>query len=308
MPAGGKVLVAVQSRTTRKLYLLPTKGFQENAPPPLPLRTQNIGTFSWDADGKLFLSADGKLTRIGTSGGVEATLLNYTGRAPAPCDRGSRFVFEWDYRGGAQAVQVWRADADGSNLVQLTKSEDGEDPVCSADGKWVYYVDATKAQPMRIPLEGGQAEPIPGSAVRDGFYAHGNIALSPGGERLVYLAKVKTSGTQASLMAVIVKLYTGASIAPQLVDVDQRIAYPPQFSPDGKAIAYPIQETGSGLNREDNLWLQPLDGSPRRRLTNFASDNTRVFYWSPDGKTLGVLRSRVDSDIVVLRESVSPSQ
>jgi Tol biopolymer transport system component len=161
---------------------------------------------------------------------------------------------------------------------------------------------------MRIPLEGGQGEPIPGSAVRDGLYAHGNIALSPGGERLVYLAKVNTPGTRASQKAVIVKLDTGASTSPQLVDVDQRIAYPPQFSPDGKAIAYPIQEIGSGQNREDNLWLQPLDGSPRQRLTNFAPGNTRVFYWSPDGKTLGVLRSRVDSDTVVLRESVLPPQ
>ena len=308
MPADGKILVAVQSRTTRQLYLLPSKGFQEGTPQPLPLRTQNVGTFSWDADGKLFLSADGKLTRIGTSGRDEATLLNFAGRAPAPCDRGSRFVFEWDYRGGAQTVQVWRADADGSNLVQLTKGVDGEDPVCSADGKWVYYVDAAKAQPMQIPIEGGQAEPVPGSAVRDGVYAHGNIALSPGGERLVYLAKVATPGTQGSLKAVIVKLDSGGSTAPQLIDVDQGIAYPPQFSPDGKSIAYPIEETSIGVRREDDLWLQPLDGSPRRRLTNFASGNTRVFYWSPDGKTLGVLRGRVDSDIVVLRESVSKPQ
>jgi Tol biopolymer transport system component len=90
------------------------------------------------------------------------------------------------------------------------------------------------------------------------------------------------------------------------VDVDQHIGYPPQFTPDGRGIAYPIRETGR--DGADNIWLQPLDGSRMRRITNFPSEGTRVFYWSPDGKTLGVLRTRTDSDIVLLRESVSSSQ
>jgi Tol biopolymer transport system component len=205
-------------------------------------------------------------------------------------------------------VNVWRADADGSNLVQLTIGADGEDPVCSQDGKWVYYVDATKRQPMRIPLDGGQSEPVPGSTVGNGYYAHGNIALSRNGDRLMYLAKVKTLGRQdVQLKAVIVRLAGGSGEAPQLVDVDQRIGYPPQFTPDGKGIAYPIQES-SWQNGGDNIWIDPLDGSAKRRITNFPSDTTRVFYWSPDGKTLGVLRSRTDSDIVVLRESVWSSK
>ncbi len=301
----GKSLGAVQSRITRRLYLLPESGFQNSPPPPISLRTPNVATFSWGAEGKLFVMGDGKLTRRSVAGGPEAILLSYQGRSPEPCDGAQRIVFEWAFAGGSHDVNVWRADADGSNLVKLTTGEDGEDPVCSPDGQWVYYVDATKPQPMRVPVNGGVMEPVPGSAVRDGYYAFGNIALARNGDRLMYLAKVRTPGNKdVRLKAVIVGL---AGDAPQLVEVDQQISYPPQFTPDGHAIAYPIRET-AGNDGADNIWLQPLGGSPRRRITNFPSDGTRVFYWSPDGKILGVLRQRTDSDMVVLRALVSSSK
>ena len=306
--SNGKLVAAAQSRISRLLYLLPGNGSQDTSPEPVPLRIQDIRTFSWDADGKLFIAGDGKLSRVNRAGGVENAVLNPRNplqlRAPMPCDGGRKLVFEWDYRDGSSIVNVWRADADGSNLVQLTTGADGEDPICSPDDKWVYYVDNTKPEPWRAPLAGGRAEPIPGSMVAGGHYSHGNIALSPNGDRLVYIAGVSSlEGNGEHLKAVIVKLNASAGDTPELVDVDQRISYPPQFSPDGKSIAYPIRENGA-----DNIWLQPLNGSPRRRITNFLSDSTRVFYWSPDGRTLGVLRNRPVSDIVVLRESSSGSQ
>jgi hypothetical protein len=56
-------------------------------------------------------------------------------------------------------------------------------------------------------------------------------------------------------------------------------------------------------NGVDNLWLQPLDGTPGRQLTNFKTDRIRSFRWSPDGKNIGVLCERVEGDVVLLRES-----
>jgi Tol biopolymer transport system component len=308
MSSDGRSFAAVQSRLTRQLYLLPAGGSSESSPAPVTLRIQSITTFSWDFDGKLFIAGDGKLSRVTRRGEFETALLNTEGvlqvRAPTPCEEGRRLVFEWDYRGGSHDVNVWRADADGSNLVQLTRGADGEDPVCSPDGKWVYYVDNTKPQPWRVPLEGGQAEVIPGSTVEGGHYSHGNIALSPRGDQLVYLARVKTPAmTTEQPSAVIVDLRAQGRNPPKLVAVDPRISYPPQFTPDGKSLAYPIDENGV-----DNIWLQPLDGSAKRRITNFSSDSTRVFYWSPDGKTLGILRSRPLSDVVLFRQSSAGSR
>ncbi len=311
--ADGKTLAAVQSRRTGQITLLPPGGFEHDAPATLNLRTKNIGTFSWDAGGELFVTLDGQLVRMSTSGAIDNTFpsLQGTYRSPEPCQRGGHLVFEWDHPQGAPDVNLWRMDADGSNLTKLTSGADGEDPVCPVDGKWVYYVDATQAQPMRVPVGGGASEPVPGSAVPGGYYAWGNIGLSPSGDRLVYLAKVKASGHQGTrLKAAIVRLGSGsdsraAEASPQVLDTDQSISYPPQFTPDGAAIAYAIRDARLG-NGGDNLWLQPLDGSPGRRITNFQSDRIRMFYWSRDGKTLAVERTRAESDIVLLRESGSP--
>jgi Tol biopolymer transport system component len=68
------------------------------------------------------------------------------------------------------------------------------------------------------------------------------------------------------------------------------------FSRDGKAVVYPIRE-----NNADNLWQQPLDGSPGRQLTSFKSEHIWDYHWSPDGAKLGVVRGHTDSDVVLVR-------
>jgi hypothetical protein len=86
---------------------------------------------------------------------------------------------------------------------------------------------------------------------------------------------------------------------PRLIDADERISNGVlNFTPDGKAVAYPIRENGV-----DNLWVQPLDGSRGRQITNFDSEQILNFRWSPDGGSLCILRSHTDSDVVLIRES-----
>jgi Tol biopolymer transport system component len=68
-------------------------------------------------------------------------------------------------------------------------------------------------------------------------------------------------------------------------------------------VAYTIVENGVA-----NVWAQPLDGSPGHRLTNFTSDQIRAFQFSPDGKSLGVARFHVVSDVVLLRDTHAASQ
>jgi Tol biopolymer transport system component len=69
------------------------------------------------------------------------------------------------------------------------------------------------------------------------------------------------------------------------------------FTPDGKSVAYIVRDKGV-----DNIWTQPLDGSPGRQITNFTSENIEQFRWSPDGKTLAVARTHKISDVVLLQE------
>ncbi len=94
----------------------------------------------------------------------------------------------------------------------------------------------------------------------------------------------------------------------QFLDPDPRISQSIarvdiKFTPDGKAVVYPIGENGT-----DNLWLQPLDGSPGRQITNFPEDMIQTFQFSLDGKTLGVMRTHIESDIVLLHDLGPSSQ
>jgi Tol biopolymer transport system component len=83
-----------------------------------------------------------------------------------------------------------------------------------------------------------------------------------------------------------------------LLDPNPHISAGPQFTNDGTAIAYPIRENGV-----DNVWTEPLNGSPGRQITNFDAEQILSFHWSPDAKNLGILQGHTDSDVVLLQET-----
>jgi Tol biopolymer transport system component len=71
------------------------------------------------------------------------------------------------------------------------------------------------------------------------------------------------------------------------------------FSRDGKAVIYPIRD-----HDIENLWLQPLDGSAGKQLTNFKSERIGDnFAWSPDGSKLAIIRGHTDSDVILVRDA-----
>ena len=124
------------------------------------------------------------------------------------------------------------------------------------------------------------------------------LAIAPDGKRLAF---VTTGGTTEMVHHVaLVPLDAGPEPQRRMLEPDPRVAGGPQFTPDGQALVYPIHENGT-----DNLWLQPLDGSHGHQITDFKSDTISSFKFSPDGKTLGLLRSHVESDAVLLRDEAS---
>ena len=171
-------------------------------------------------------------------------------------------------------------------------------PVCSANQKWVYYWRELK-QLWRVPLDGsGKPEPIPGSSVPGTILGWRGIGISPDGKTLAYVVNVTNpeieSGTDKIALLDVATLKS-----PRLLDANPRISTAgAQFSADGRAVAYPVSENGV-----DNIWIQPIDGSPGRQITHFNSEQILSFHWSPDGKKLGILRGHTDSDVVLVQES-----
>jgi Tol biopolymer transport system component len=204
-------------------------------------------------------------------------------------------VFVWQGHPENSKVVLWRIDADGANLKQLTHGVADVGPKCSADGRWVYYSDLVNARIMRTPVEGGDSEVVKEALMPGMLLGISGISLSRDDKFLSFIAL--KSGVQHMQIA-IVNLVAGTEPRTRLLEPDPRIARVPQFAPDGESIIYIIQENGA-----DNLWLQPLDGAAGRLLTHFASEKIQNYGYSPDGKTLCVFRSHLESDVVLLHDT-----
>jgi eukaryotic-like serine/threonine-protein kinase len=71
----------------------------------------------------------------------------------------------------------------------------------------------------------------------------------------------------------------------------------------GKATLVAISPDGKYLLNVMDDWLQNLDGSPGKQLTDFKSEFVRDFDYSVDGKQLAIIRGHRESDVVLLREA-----
>ena len=315
LSADGKEIATVQVRSTRNLVLLTAHEKPGSTTlQAFPQVTDALGV-GWTGDGKLLVSDGQRVQRIGSDGGLESTLLGDSNAwMPGFSGCGSRYlVVSWAFHGGGNDVRIWRANADGSNLKQLTSKDFNVQPICSPDGKWVYYYAGTPHFLMRVPIEGGESQPVPGSDVPRMFGGGVGFAISPDSKLLVFNADVNApdnpQGAESKLAIVNLdsnSQSTASQSTPRLIAPDPRMAGGPSsnnfnnnlsFAPDGKSVAYIIRDKGV-----DNIFVQPFDGTPGHQITNFTSEEISQFQWSPDGKTLAVARFQNTSDVVLLHE------
>ncbi|MFZ0286323.1 MAG: protein kinase, partial [Terriglobales bacterium] len=309
LSADGKTAATVQVKTTLTLYVIPAPGINASALPAPATQVENVKAFDWTADGNLLVSDGSRLDRIGTNGVRQAALITDPSAAIMSLARctNAYVVVHWAFRAGKDG-SIWRVNADGSNPKLLSNGSNDSSPACSPDGKWVYYMDNLLTL-KRVPVEGGRPETVPGSNVPSAYEDLGTVDLAPNGRRLLLVAAPLDPVTrQVRLQLAIVNLDSTVESPPSLLAPNPRIAVGltagslytggARFSPDGKAVVYDIAERGIA-----NLWMQPLDGSPGRQITNFTSDRINGFRWSPDGKWLAVMREHDTSDVVLLRET-----
>jgi Tol biopolymer transport system component len=209
-------------------------------------------------------------------------------------------VFSWAFHAGTTSTNIWRSNLDGSNPVKLTDGKNDRNPVCSPDEKWVYYWNVDQQQLWRAPLGGsGMPAAIAGSAVPKTLPAGTALTTSPDGKTLGFVLSTIPTPEDPYPIYKIALLDVSGQKPPRLLDADERIASGGlSFSPDGKLITYPIRESGV-----DNLWTQPIDGLAGRQITSFTAEQILGFHWSPDGRSLGILRGHPESDVVLIRES-----
>ena len=294
LTADGRRLAAVRVDIARSLWVAPVSDLS---------RAQQVGwdagalggveSVAWMPDGRLlYTSAESGNADIwmfdpARDKRQQLTSDPHDDFTPASSPDGRTIVFASD-RSGASGLWAM-SDAGEPSVRQLTKDSDSR-PSVSPEG-WVVFqrgvIQSAPTSLWRIRLKGGTPDQIdPGTSIRP--------AVSPDGRYVAYywltperwaLALRSLQGREPSQVFDLSSTHCGRTV---------------RWSSDSKALAYIDCEGGAA-----NIWLQPLDGSRARKLTDFKSGQMETFDWSRDGSHLAwVTRTQV-SDVVLIDLSTS---
>jgi Tol biopolymer transport system component len=220
------------------------------------------------------MEADGTKRNPLTAEGVPAS--------PALTPDGLSIVFEREDDG------LWQVGLDGQGLRPVKETRLAQSPAVTPDGKWILYGVTTSGQEQlwKVPADGSAAP----SRMLDTL-SYGP-AVSPDGTRVAfYFRKSPTSPYQLAVMRLDAdRPEMTFSVVPSSAYAGVRWTF------DGKALLH-----NSSVGDRSNIWLQPLDGSPARKVTNFVDQNIMFFDRSVDGKRLIIARGVLSRDAVMIR-------
>ncbi|MBC7910731.1 MAG: PD40 domain-containing protein, partial [Pyrinomonadaceae bacterium] len=291
-----KSLVTILHRRIANLWIAPGDRASE-AVQILSGNSKDLGWtlgVEWLRDGKIIYgsTASGKedVWLMNTDGSDQKQITTTAGAnfEPTVSDDGRTVVY---VSKAADATQnLWKMNLDNGERAQLTNGGFDLRPDISPDGRWVVYMSVIKDSPTlwKISIDGGGA-PI---QLSDKIAAVPRV--SPDGRFIAcfYRAQVETYSKLAVLPfdgGEPVKVFD----RPPTTFVEAGI----RWTPDGRALSFIDNRDGVS-----NVWLQPLDGSPPKQLTNFTSETIFRFAWSPDGKMIVAERGTETGDIVLINK------
>jgi eukaryotic-like serine/threonine-protein kinase len=289
----GKTLAAVQKERSFKLYLMPVQDKSEGHAVAITSRGA-VYAFWWADEGNLFLNSPSGIFRVNARGEGKSYMfegLPYSPSWIAPCAGGRYIAFSAvDPKSSGGETILWRMETSKGEIMKLTSGPFDSTPVCSPDGKWIYYVSPNfpEHKIQKVSIEGGAnhivIEPEILLPVLD---------VSRNGKLLAFYS-IDTIGIVSADGGKVSRTFSSDS---RMGSSGGNASYL-RFTPDGKALAYTIH-----INGVDDIWAQPLDGSPAYPITSFKSDEISDFHWSPSGDRLGIVRGRTDSNVVLIREA-----
>jgi eukaryotic-like serine/threonine-protein kinase len=316
LSSDGHTLATVQNQLTSEIQLLPSSGTgPASLVPGLPAQGFIAG-FDWLGNDELVVSKGSRLLRLKIDGSNLSTMLNDPPafiNSVGTCGGKGSIVFTWYFHGGENGERIWRINAEGSAPFALTPPGDLHVWQCSKDGKWLYESAVNGNSDIRrlSLVNGGNGEPLPDTSIANALLM--GTALSPDGKiyaRLVAEENPESRNYTQKILLQNLDKSSKPSIHTIVPEATRNFVFHGsspdtsfQFAPDGKTLAFVVEEKGV-----DNIWLQPLDGSNGRQITNFKAEEITGFRWSPDAKYLAVVRHHNSSDVILLRDSAVSSQ
>jgi Tol biopolymer transport system component len=262
-----------------------------------PTRQEGLYGLAWAPGGRLLYVAsvgDGRtIWEMGGDGGGHRQLIPHhpkasDGQMRATAD-GHYMVFHSDRSG---ALEVWRANADGGDLRQLTSGGGNSQPSLSPDGRWVVYASERDGRSTlwRISIDGGEPSQL---TDRPSSFPQ----VSPDGRHIAFrgLTDVPPSmpSGRADVRLMIMPFEGGEPVHSYAVPETALLGRGSlTWTPDGKAIMY--------KNLVQGVWRQELGGAGPRPVRGFEGMRIYNLAWSPDGRSLAYTTGAMMREIVLI--------
>jgi Tol biopolymer transport system component len=289
LTADAGALVTVVSDITSNIWLVPN-GEWGNGRQLTSSKSNGIGSTALLSDGRIIYESrtggNSDLWIMNADGRNQKQLTDdaYNERFALATPDGHHVVF-----GSARpGTQLWRMDIDGSNAKRLTDSP-AISATLSPDGKWVVYTTFGPGgfSIWKVSIDGGEPVQITSK------YSL-SPAISPDGKLIACYYLDERTGT---LKIALIPFAGGEPVKIFERQVVDFATYPVRWTHDGRALTYIVNRGGVS-----NIWIQPVDGSPARQLTDFKSDRIFSFDWSRDGKWLALSRGPEQRDVVMMSD------
>jgi Tol biopolymer transport system component/DNA-binding winged helix-turn-helix (wHTH) protein len=291
-----KSLVTILHRRITNLWVVPRDRVSD-AVRILSGNSKDLGWLlgvEWLRDGKIIYgsTASGKedIWLMNADGSNQKQLTTTAGANFEPTVSADGRTMVYASKAADGSTHLWKMNLANGESVQLTNGAYDLRPDISPDGRWVAYMSITKsmATVWKTSIDGSGA-PIQLSEKWSSV-----PRVSPDGRFIAcfYRPQVNTYSKLAIIPSDGGEPVKVLDRSPTII-VEAGI----QWTTDGRALTFVDNRDGVS-----NIWLQPLDGSPAKQLTNFTSETIFRFAWSPDGKMFVAERGTEIGDIVLINK------
>jgi serine/threonine protein kinase len=288
LTADAGAMVAVLSDVTSNIWLVPT-GDWNNGKQLTSGKANGVLSLAFLRDGRLVY--DSRAGGNPDLGVIDADGKNQKQLTDDPPNErfakgtpdGRYIIFD----SSRKSIGLWRINVDGSNPRMLTTIP-GWSATATPDSKWVLFDTFTVGgfSIWKVPIDGGEPTQVTNK------YSL-NSTPSPDGKTIACLYQDDSS----HVLKIALLPFAGGEPS-KLFDIPPgAVLYGMRWMPDGRGLSFIVSRAGVS-----NLWVQPIDGSPPKQLTDFKTDRIFSFDWSPDGKWLAMARGPEQRDAVLMTD------
>ena len=262
----------------------------ENAKP-IMQNTGDTWGFGWTPDDRIVYVSD-------QTGDTEVWIMDADGQnakaltndrifksIPVVSPDGRHIVYSSAEDGG----KLIRIDINGGNKTEIANSVGADNPDISPDGKWIIYsawVDGI-SKVLRVPFDGGEPQVLKDWAIEPRY--------SRDGARIACFTP--TEQTQFWNRLAIIPADGGDEIKTFQTPPNTNISRGPVWTHDDKGITVVIAP-----GEKQELWLQPVDGSPGKQMTDVGLPGIARRDYSRDGKRIAIVRAQGFGNAIMITD------